>query len=317
MKQNTPCMVSIALCTYNGEKNLEEQLDTLVGQTYGQKEIVIVDDCSSDATLEIIEKYRHEYPFIKVHRNELNLGYIKNFEKAISLCTGEYIALADQDDIWDLDKIKILVENIGTSALIYHDSQFINEEGKLMNKKLSEVLNMYEGDMPHFFMFNNCISGHSLLFSHKIVPDILPFDKRYYHDKWISFIASERGGINYIDVPLVKYRQHEHSITDILDLKSKKEPEGIFNEEAYAWLVKCKENSLKHRGYFQSLLSCFDDDLRIVKRLKLFYLLSIKADLIFSNNKKSTLSRINSIRKICFRSSHTDLTQKKSKKILT
>jgi glycosyltransferase involved in cell wall biosynthesis len=304
LKEETSYLVSIALCTYNGADNLEAQLDTLVNQTYEIKEIIIVDDCSSDSTLQIIERYQRNFPFVKVFKNEFNLGYIKNFERAISFCSGEYIALADQDDIWHLDKIKLMVDNIGQHALIYHDSQFVDERGNLLPKKLSEVLKMYEGNQPHFFIFNNCISGHSLLFNRRLLKDVIPFDKRYFHDKYISLIASERGGIKYLDYPLVRYRQHAGSITDILDLKTKKRPERLFNKAIYHWLGICRDKSLQHKEYFNSIMLCFDEDLRIVKRLRLFYLLSIKADLIFYNYKKSFLSRLNFIRKICFLRKH-------------
>src|SRR5690606_18169426 len=108
----------IALCTYNGGKYLIEQLDSLVKQDYPNIEIIIVDDCSKDTTLSILNSYSLHYPNIKIHVNENNLGYKKNFEKAIQLCNGEYIALSDQDDIWKLDKISKLINSIEKSVLI-------------------------------------------------------------------------------------------------------------------------------------------------------------------------------------------------------
>jgi glycosyltransferase involved in cell wall biosynthesis len=111
-------LISIALCTYNGEKYLIEQLDTLVNQTYPKLEIIVVDDCSSDKTITILNDYLSKFPFIKLYQNEQNLGYIKNFEKAISLCNGELIALADQDDVWDLNKLTIMAEAINENMLL-------------------------------------------------------------------------------------------------------------------------------------------------------------------------------------------------------
>ena len=110
-KENIP-LVSIALCIYNGERFLKEQLETLVNQTYKNIEIVAVDDCSTDSSVLILETYKAKYPFINIHRNARNLGYVKNFEKAISLCKGDFIALSDQDDIWDPDKIKLQAAQI-------------------------------------------------------------------------------------------------------------------------------------------------------------------------------------------------------------
>src|ERR1700739_3468336 len=113
-------LVSIALCTYNGEAYIKEQLDSLIDQTYPNCEIIIVDDCSKDGTVGVLKQYADKYPQIKLHINSENLGYTKNFEKAIRLCNGEYIALCDQDDTWDKNKISILIDQIGNNILIYH-----------------------------------------------------------------------------------------------------------------------------------------------------------------------------------------------------
>ena len=86
-------LVSIALCTYNGEAYIKEQLDSLIDQTYPNCEIIIVDDCSKDGTVGILKQYADKYPQIKLHINGENLGYTKNFEKAINLCNGDYVAL--------------------------------------------------------------------------------------------------------------------------------------------------------------------------------------------------------------------------------
>ena len=196
-------LVSIAVCTYNGERFLREQLDSLVQQTYSNIEIIVVDDCSTDSTIEILKEYAAIYPFLTYLRNERNLGYVKNFEKVIGMCSGEYIALSDQDDIWELDKIELQAAQIGDYAVIYHDSICVDEQGNSLQKKLSDICRLYEGHLPHPFLFFNCVSGHSILFHKRILPDIIPFDVRYFHDRWIAFIASERGGIKLLPKALV------------------------------------------------------------------------------------------------------------------
>src|SRR5690606_33629827 len=105
-------LISIALCTYNGEKFLAEQLDSIVNQTYKNIEIIAVDDCSTDRTLTILQKYASKDVRVKVYSNKTNKGYSKNFEYAISLCTGDYIAVSDQDDIWVSDKLELLINKI-------------------------------------------------------------------------------------------------------------------------------------------------------------------------------------------------------------
>ena len=97
--------ISIAMTTFNGERYLREQLDSLYFQTLLPDEIVVVDDCSVDNTKEILEEY-HKKKGLIYYINESNVGVNKNFEKAISLCSGDYIALCDQDDVWFKNKIE-------------------------------------------------------------------------------------------------------------------------------------------------------------------------------------------------------------------
>src|ERR1700741_1533394 len=118
-------LVSIALCTYNGARFLSQQLDTLVNQSYEPIEIIAVDDCSTDETFDILTEYAGRYPSFKIYRNEVNLGFTENFEKAVKLCSGDLIALCDQDDLWDTKKIRLQVNAINGHVLIYHDSEFI------------------------------------------------------------------------------------------------------------------------------------------------------------------------------------------------
>lgn len=211
-------LVSIAICTYNGEKFLIEQLDSLLGQSYRHIEMIVVDDCSKDNTVSILKQYEEKHPNFKVYQNDQNLGYIKNFEKAISLCNGDYIALCDQDDIWDPNKIELQLAGIGNHALIYHDSEFIDDKGHSLDKKKSDILNMYQGESSVPFLFFNCVSGHACLFNRKLIPYCLPFPQEVFHDRWLAFTATNNGGITYLNKALVKYRQHENTDTNILKI---------------------------------------------------------------------------------------------------
>ena len=103
-------LISIVLATYNGERYLKEQLDTVFQQTYSNLEIVAIDDCSSDTTVSILHHYASVHSNMKVYVNERNMGHIKAFEKGISLSTGVFIALCDQDDIWNKHKIELLMK---------------------------------------------------------------------------------------------------------------------------------------------------------------------------------------------------------------
>ncbi len=213
-------LVSIALCTYNGQKHLEEQLNSLVNQSYPRIEIIIVDDVSTDGTMDILAKYQKSHSFIKVHQNEANLGYIKNFEKAMSLCKGEYISLCDQDDIWHKNKIERLVENIGTALLIYHDSELIKENGESLNTYFSDKLRFFKGAGVESFLLLNCVSGHAMMFSRKVLDRVQTIPDGLFHDWWLVFAASAMGAVTYIKEPLVYYRQHAANATDFFGTKN-------------------------------------------------------------------------------------------------
>ena len=125
--------VSVVLCTYNGEKYIREQLESIVSQTYPIHELLIQDDCSTDATPLIIEEYKEKYPFIRFYRNKNNLGFNRNFWKAFEKVTGDYIAISDQDDIWVPNKVKnvMAVFREGYDCVM-HDCSVVNEHYEVL-----------------------------------------------------------------------------------------------------------------------------------------------------------------------------------------
>lgn len=244
--ENQP-LVSIALCTYNGQAHIEAQLDTLVNQTYTHTEIIVVDDCSKDSTVKIVQEYMKDHPQIKLHINSRNLGYQKNFEKAFSLCSGKYILPSDQDDIWSLEKIETLLDNVEDHLLIYHDSEFVSAKGEPIGKKMSDLLNMVEGSDPIPFLFYNCISGHSMMFSRKLLHQVLPLPNEGVYDHYIAFMAASIGTIKYLNETLAKHRQHEENATDILGRKKTKSRLKVTLERMdreNLWLKICADKGM-------------------------------------------------------------------------
>lgn len=106
------------MTTYNGVKYLREQIESILSQTYKDFELIICDDCSKDSTVSILKKYQNKDSRVKYFINESNLGFKKNFEKAISLCSGEYVAFSDQDDIWLPEKLEESITHIGNNNLL-------------------------------------------------------------------------------------------------------------------------------------------------------------------------------------------------------
>ena len=232
-------LVSIVLCTYNGEKYLEEQLNSIINQTYKNLEIIISDDCSTDNTISILEKYKHFNNF-HIFLNKENLGFNKNFELAISRANGYYIALCDQDDAWDLNKIDILVSSIEEESLVYANSMLVDENLKSLNKTLEDKLkvNFISSNSMLNFIFGNCVSAHAILFKKEIV-DFLNFPRNIYFDQYIAMVCASKNGVKYINKNLVLYRQHSNNTLAQNGFKKRK---SIFHKIKTKLEKKIKDN---------------------------------------------------------------------------
>lgn len=256
--ENQP-LISIALCTYNGSVFLREQLDSVMGQRYTHWELVVVDDCSTDSTRTILEDYAERDARISLHYNQQNLGYNKNFEKALSLCRSELIAICDQDDIWHPEKLEKQVQLIGDHTLVYHDSEFVDADGQPMNRRISDKLNFYRGDSPDVFVFLNCVSGHSILMKKSVLQKSLPFPDEFHYDQWLALNAACLGTVDFVPEALVKYRQHSSNNTDILALKpvAKSVDQKVLElEKESRWLLLCaRQCTGKAKGLMNALYS--------------------------------------------------------------
>ena len=216
--KNKNILISIAMCTYNGERFIKEQLESILAQSYKNIELIITDDGSTDGSIEIIEEYQKQDSRITLYKNSKRLGFIKNFEKAIGLCRGEYIALADQDDIWKSKKLEIFLEQIDNNLLIYSDAELIDRDSKPLGRTLitSSKKNLVRGRNSQAFLFDNCVSGNTLMFKRELVATILPIPLEFvsFHDTWIAFITSLQGTISYTHEPMTYYRRYDEQITN-------------------------------------------------------------------------------------------------------
>jgi len=208
-------MISIAMCTYNGERFIKEQINSILNQTFDDFELIITDDGSSDDTVEIVKNYQLIDSRIKLFKNETNLGFVKNFEKAISLCEGEYIALADQDDIWKENKLEMFINEIKDNILIYSDAILIDDNSKEIGKELIRPTNnLVKGKCNKAFLHANCISGNTLMFKKELTKYILPIPKDIsFHDIWIAFVASTYASITYTNESMTYYRRYAQQVT--------------------------------------------------------------------------------------------------------
>lgn len=212
--------ISVALCTYNGSQYIKQQLDSILNQTQLVDEIIVCDDISRDDTIKIIESYN--LPEIKIYVNQKNLGSVKNFEKAIKLCSGDIIFLADQDDIWLHNKVEVLINYFKLNKNI----SVLATNGFCINEK-NEVLEHYTvWDVPEFFreknipfqyfdLMNftvNIATGASMAVRKNYIETILPIPtiKEMFHDEWFALNAAKINSFELLNDKLFSYRIHSN-----------------------------------------------------------------------------------------------------------
>lgn len=210
--------IDILLTTYNGEKYLKEQIDSILNQTYTNFRLLISDDCSKDSTIQILKEYEQKDNRIKVFLQEKNLGYVKNFEFLLTKVENEIYALSDQDDVWNNDKVEKTYKKLKEedADLVFTDLEVVNEKLETINSSfndymfLSRKIKKYYKDYRLQYLYN-CITGCTLMskkkYLEKIIP--IPMDSKYViHDTWIGLIVALNGKIAYLDEATIKYRQH-------------------------------------------------------------------------------------------------------------
>lgn len=262
-------LVSIAMSTYNGGLFLKEQLDSILKQTYRNLEIIISDDSSTDNTIEIIKEYQNKDKRIVFYQNKENLGFVKNFEKAISLCNGDYIALADQDDIWKNNKIELFLSQIEENVLIYSNAAIIDKNSKETGSNFILKSNIRKWDSNISFLLYNVISGNTMMFKKELIKYILPFPMNItYHDFWIAFVAATYGTITYTDEPMTFYRRYNEQVT----CHEKQTHKSYFEKLKYKKenLTNQAKNKTNNLEAFKSL-SILDNDTKKIINLLIWH----------------------------------------------
>lgn len=215
--------ISVALCTYNGEKYVEEQINSILKQTILPDEIIVGDDCSTDRTVEIVNNLlassNISYTILPI---EKNLGVVKNFERTITSTTGEIIFTSDQDDVWVETKIEKIIEKFEedeTTILIFSDAVLVDKNLKNLDMNLWESLDLNisvlkkNEDFLKYLIVKNGITGATLAFKRDLLDKTVPFSKKFIHDYWLGIVAASYGmKIKSISEPLVKYRQHDTNV---------------------------------------------------------------------------------------------------------
>ncbi|MBW8686477.1 glycosyltransferase family 2 protein [Chitinophaga rhizophila] len=247
-------LVSIVVATYNGAKYIEAQMDSLIAQTYPNTEIVVVDDRSTDNTLEILQRYARQYSHVHVYQNEVNLGYVKNFERGVTLSTGAYVSFSDQDDIWLPEKTAELMAAIGDHPMIISDSEIVTEnlEKRCNHSDLKVIQDFYN---PLMFATDNCVTGHSLIIKRAVVEAAIPFPDMA-HDLWLGFFGTLHGTVKYFDKAFVKWRQHGRNVTTTQSDEQQKIEVTKFKLRTFR--DTCPPAFEKEKAVFDALLKTYD-----------------------------------------------------------
>ncbi len=206
--------VAVIMSTYNGEKFIREQLDSILNQTYKNIELIIRDDGSKDNTVDIIKEYEKNNSNIKLHVGN-NLGFVKSFFELLSLAEADYYAYADQDDIWIENKIELAVESLNKlddtyPNMCFGNSDYYDENMNFLgygdkNKKYSFLRALF-----------SCV-GQGMTFTinnrtRDLIINNMP-DSCFFHDWWTYLLCSGLGNVTYNNITTVKYRRRKENAT--------------------------------------------------------------------------------------------------------
>ncbi len=211
------------MCTYNGAKYLEEQLESIAHQSRQIDELVVCDDRSTDGTVGVLEKFAATAPFpVRIYTNEVNLGSTRNFDKCMGLCRGEILLLSDQDDIWMYDKVQRQLEYFGEHPgheAVFSDAYLIDDSGKRLDHMLWDNIGFNHekqakwkaGKAKDLLFDGYIVTGATLAVRKRVLSFLSPFPVHlgpYIHDAWIALVLSLSDKIGFIASPLLSYRVH-------------------------------------------------------------------------------------------------------------
>jgi len=200
--------ISVCMATYNGEKYIKEQLESILYQLSEKDEVIISDDHSTDDTLHVISLLKDNR--IKVFTNEKEKGYTRNFENALEKSSGEIIFLADQDDIWTPNKIDVSLKYLGDNDFVVSNCKIVDTNLNILNKSHFELRRVKQGFL-HNLLLTRYI-GACMAFRREVLLKSLPFPENTSlaaHDYWICLVAELYFKVILIEEPLVLYRRHD------------------------------------------------------------------------------------------------------------
>jgi len=245
-------MISVCIGTYNGEKYIRDQIQSILSQLAENDEIIISDDSSTDQTISIIEEF--EDSRIKLFKSNTYRSPIYNLENALNNAKGNFIFLADQDDVWLPDKIKQTIIHIRKNNVVMSDASLCDESLNIKSVTLDSWRTYHPGFISN--LIRPRYLGCCMAFDKRVLEQILPFPTNLKaHDVWIGLMAELNGGLTYLPVSLIKYRRHENNFSSA----SSKSRNSLVFKLSYRLhfivlviLRTCKVNPLKWNNHNNS-----------------------------------------------------------------
>jgi len=283
--------ISIAMATFNGSKYLQQQLDSFLTQKRQPDELVVCDDCSTDNTLELLQKFQIYAPFqVRIYRNETNQGYINSFEKALSFCNGSIIFISDQDDVWLEEKINI-VESIfidSPEVMVIINDSFVSDEycEKRLYSKLSNVkFNKLSEDAY--------IAGCATALRSEFLSLVLPFPQPPIcsHDLWINRLAILAGVRVVLARPLQLYRRHDNNVTINSIGANKRVLFPVLSAFEKFGIKDCREGWLKEIAMNKLFIDRLNSKSNSINTLFKYSEKKIDASIINLNKKNSAIEQ--------------------------
>lgn len=200
-------MISVCMATYNGEKYIKEQINSILFQLGDNDEIIISDDNSTDETLTIASGYSDER--IKIFLNENQKGFSKNFENAINKASGDIIFICDQDDVWMDNKVEVMINELSKTSLVVHNASIVDGNLNLINDSHFDLYKVEKGFLKNFLKTRYV--GACMAFKREILEKAIPFpenQKLCAYDYWLTLIAEYYFKVGLVQKPLIRYRRH-------------------------------------------------------------------------------------------------------------
>jgi cellulose synthase/poly-beta-1,6-N-acetylglucosamine synthase-like glycosyltransferase len=293
-------LVSVVVCTYNGAAFLSKQLDSLLAQSYAPVEIVVCDDASTDDTVRIAKEYAAKDCRIRLHQNEQNMGYNRNFEKGFLMASGAYIAVCDQDDIWKREKLQKMMRLFDSETTLLVHAQSVRFTKSLPAIEYYTARRYFTGkDVKKLFYFNT-IAGHNMLLRKELLQYALPLPQGVFYDWWLALSAAIYGSINGTNEVLTFHRAHTsnvtlgkkdekkqtrekaeerlHTLTQVLQIQALKEEDRIFAGQLSEMLTTLRQKNFSFPLFFFLLQHAgtllFFKKGSFLSRMKLAYRLS-------------------------------------------